>query len=399
MKILMPVLHYRPVIGGFEIFIQNITERLARTIDVFVVTGKVVNTAKKERNGGHAYRQAGLRIFRTSLFSLKDFSYSSWLYILTALPFIFLRSFYMIKREKIDLIHCQGFLSGILGYLLKKITGKPYMMTIQSADFSVYHPRANIKLIKLVYQFIEKKIFRNAIKCHAVSNYLKEHFAKYGRKDAIVIPNGVDRFEFRPDLNKRKTRKELGFDTDNLIIACGSRLEHKNGTHDVVEAANYLKERIKDFKIVVIGDGPDRGKLEKMIKKFNLEDKIYLLGYILHPEVPKYMAAADIFVRPSLAEGFGIIFIEAMAAGAAVVGTPVGGIVDFLKHNENGLFCEPGNPKDIAEKIELLIKDEQLRNKLMENGHKLVAEVYNWDKISDRIKEIYKQILKERKFL
>jgi len=386
MKILMPVLHYRPVIGGFEIFIQNIAERLSKSTDVFIVTGKVMHTANKERRGG-------LRIFRTSLFKLKDFSHSSWFYILTAMPFIFLRSFYMIKREKIPLVHCQGRLSGLMGYFLKKITKTPYIITVQSADFSVYHPKANIKPVRWIYNFIRKKIYQNAIKCHAVSNHLKEHLGKWGIKDAIVIPNGVDHFEFRPDPNKRKTRKELGFDTDNLIIACGSRLEHKNGTHDVVEAANYLKERINDFKIVVIGDGPDRGKLEKMIKKFNLEDKVYLLGYILHPELPKYMAAADIFVRPSLAEGFGIIFIEAMAAGAAIVGTPVGGIVDFLKHNENGLFCEPGNPRDIAEKIELLIKDKQLRNKLVENGHKLVVEVYNWDKISEKIEEIYKQIL------
>jgi glycosyltransferase involved in cell wall biosynthesis len=392
MKVLMPILHYWPVIGGFEIFIQNIAERLSKSTDIFIVTGKVMHTANKERRGG-------FRIFRTSFFKLKDLSYSSWFYILTAMPFIFLRSFYMIKREKIPLVHCQGRLSGLIGYFLKKTTKTPYILTVQSADFSVYHPKANIKPIRWIYNFIRKKIYQNAIKCHAVSSHLKDHFGKWGIKDVAVIPNGVDNFEFRPDPDKRKTRKELGFDTDNLIVACGSRLEHKNGTHDVVEAANYLKERIDDFKIVIIGDGPDRSKLEKMIAKFSLEDKVYLLGYILHPELPKYMAAADIFIRPSLAEGFGIIFIEAMAAGAAVVGTPVGGIVDFLKDpsmdsgQATGLFCEPGNPRDIAEKIELLIKDKQLRNRLVENGQKLVAEVYNWDKISEKIKKVYKETL------
>lgn len=89
----MPVLHYRPVIGGFEIFIQNIAERLGKAVDVFIVTGRVRHAANKERRGG-------LRIFRHSLFELKDLSYSPWFYILTAMPFIFLRSFYMIKREK-----------------------------------------------------------------------------------------------------------------------------------------------------------------------------------------------------------------------------------------------------------------------------------------------------------
>ena len=385
-KILIPVLHYRPVIGGFEIFIQNIAERLAKTMDVFVVTGRVKNIVNKERKGG-------LRVFRHSLFNLKDLSYSSWLYILTAMPFIFLRSFYMIKREKIGLVHCQGFLSGILGYFLKKIGKTPYVITIQSADFSVYHPQANIKPVRWVYKVIERKIFQNAVKCHAVSNYLGEHFKKYGIKDIEIIPNGVDCFEFKPDFNKKKTRKELGLDTDNLILACGSRLEHKNGTHDVIKAAKYLKERIKNFKIVVVGDGPDRERLEKMIKKFRLKDKVCMLGYVLHPELPKYMAASDIFVRPSLAEGFGIIFIEAMACEVPVIGTPVGGIPDFLKDQATGLFCKPNNPKDIAEKIETLIINKDLRGKLVKDAKKMVVEVYNWDKISKKIIEIYKQIL------
>ena len=384
MKILMPVLHYRPVIGGFEIFIQNIAERLSKSTDVFIVTGKVMHTANKERRGG-------LRIFRTSLFKLKDLSYSSWFYILTAMPFIFLRSFYMIKREKIPLVHCQGRLSGLMGYFLKKITKTPYIITVQSADFSVYHPKANIKPVRWIYNFIRKKIYQNAIKCHAVSYHLKDHLGKWGIKGAVVIPNGVDNFEFRPDLSKRKTRKELGLDTENLIM-CISRLEPKNGTEDLIKAADILRKKISEFKIAIIGSGSQRKRLEKLTEELGL-DSIFFLGDISHGSIPKYLASSDIFIRPSLAEGFGIVFIEAMACDVSVIGTPVGGIVDFLKNGETGLFCEPGNPRDIAEKIELLIKDKQLRNKLVENGHKLVVEVYNWDKISERIKRIYQSIL------
>jgi len=385
MKILMPILHYRPVIGGFEIFIQNIAERLAKNMDVFVVTGKVAQTANKEQMGG-------LRIFRTSLFKLKDLSYSSWLYILTAMPFIFLRSFYIIKREKIKLVHCQGFLSGILGYLLKKTAKVPYVITIQSADFSVYHPKANIKLISLIYKYLEKKIFKNAIKCHAVSYHLKNHFAKYNIKNVIILPNGVSLEDFKPDNKKEITRKKLGFDTENLII-CISRLESKNGTEDLIRATSILKNQVKDFKIVIIGKGSQEKKLKNLTFKLKLSENIKFVGDIPHGVVPKYLASADIFIRPSLAEGFGIVFIEAMACEVAVIGTPVGGILDFLKDKVTGLFCEPGNPKSIAEKIEVLIKNKELKNKLIENGKKLVKDFYDWDKINEKIKEIYKQTL------
>lgn len=387
MKILMPVLHYKPAIGGFEIFIENIAERIGEKDDIFIVTGKVKNTPKEEKINR-------LKIYRSSsLVTLKDFSSSKFFYISTAMVFIFFKSLRLIRKEKIDMIHAQGFLSGILALILKKITKVPYLLTIQSADFSVYHPRMNINIIKLIYKKTEKAIFENADFCHAPSNHLVGHLKKYKIKGAIMIPNGVNQEIFKPDSNKLQTRKELGFDTQNLIMACDSRLEHKNGTHDVVEAVNYFKDNIKDFKVIVVGDGPDRRKIETMIEKYNLKDKVLLLGRIQYSDLPKLMAACDIFVRPSLAEGFGISFIEAMACGIGVVGTLVGGIVDFLRDKENGLACEPGNPKDIAEKIKILIQDRALREKLSKNGRQMIMEEYNWDKISKRLRNLYAEII------
>jgi len=389
MKILMPILHYPPVIGGFEVFSQSIAEGISKTDDVFIITSKVINTLNQEIKGN-------LRIVRTSPLILKDLSYSKPWFIFGAMIWILFKSFKIIKKEKIDLIHSQGFLSGIMAYILKKLTKIPYLITIQSADFSVYHPRLNIKIINKIYQWVEGIIFRGADFCHAVSNYLEDHFKTHRVKRTIVISNGVSQDKFKPDVNKKITRRELGFETENLIV-CVSRLEHKNGTHDLVESAKYLDDL--DFKIMVCGDGSDREKLEKMIEKFNLMDKVFLVGDILHADLPKYVACGDIFVRPSLAEGFGIVFLEAMAAEVAIIGTPVGGIPDFLRDpsigsgQATGLFCEPANPKDIAEKIKILIKDKNLRERLIKNAKQMVVDIYNWDKISERLKGVYKQIL------
>ena len=383
MKILMPILHYPPIIGGFEVFSQNIAEGVAKTEDVFVITSKVINTPNQEAKGN-------LKIFRTSPWTLKDLSYSKPWFIFGAMFWVFFKSIKLIKKEKIDLIHAQGFLSGILGYILKKITKMPYILTIQSADFSVYHPRLNINIIKILYQKIEKAIFKNADFCHAVSKHLENHFKERGAKKTITIPDGVSQNKFKPDPNKKINRKKLGFDTENLII-CVSRLEYKNGTHDLIEAAKYLKDL--DFKIIICGDGSDRKKLEKMVEKFNLKDKVLFLGDILHADLPRYVACGDIFVRPSLAEGFGIVFLEAMAAGLAIIATPVGGIPDFLKDRENGLFCQPGNPKNIADKIEILIKDKALTQRLIQNGFKTIQEEYNWDRISEKLRNLYAKII------
>jgi glycosyltransferase involved in cell wall biosynthesis len=385
MKILMPILHYPPVIGGFEIYSQNIAEGISKTDNVWVITSRVISVPDRETKGN-------LEIFRVSPWVLKDLSYSRPWFIVGAMFWILLASFKLIKKEKIELIHAQGFLGGILGYILKKITKIPYIFTIQSADFSVYHPRLNINIIKVIYQKIEKIIFKNSDFCHAVSFHLENHLKQRGAKKTITIPNGVSNNKFKPDPNKRITRKELGFDTDNLIV-CVSRLVHKNGTHDLIEAAKYLKEEIEDFKIIICGDGSDRKMLEEMINKFSLKDRVFLLGDILHKDLPRYVACADIFIRPSLAEGFGIVFLEAMAAGLAVIGTPVGGIPDFLKDRENGLFCEPGNPKDIAQKIKLLITDKNLSKYLVESGLKMVNEEYSWEEVVKQIRNLYKLIV------
>jgi glycosyltransferase involved in cell wall biosynthesis len=388
MKILIPSLHYPPVIGGFEIFTQAVSEEIGKTDDIFLITSRVVNTPKEEIKNK-------LKIFRTSPQELKDLSYSGSKFILGAMIWIFFKSLKTIRKEKIELIHAQGFLSGILSYILSKITKIPYIVTIQSADFSVYHHKLNIKPIVHFYGRMEKAIFVNAKCCHAISKHLEKHLLKYGPKHTIVIPNGVDTKKFLPDPDKISTRKKLGFDTKNLIV-CVSRLEHKNGTHDLIAAAKLLNEEIKDFKIVVCGSGSQKEELEKMIADFGLKDKIFLLGSVLYVKIPEYVGAADIFIRPSLAEGFGNVFVEAMSAGAAVIGTPVGGIPDFLKDGINGLFCEPGNPKDIAEKIKKLINDKNLAQKVISGGIRTAREEYDWVGIAQRVKNMYSEIINNK---
>jgi glycosyltransferase involved in cell wall biosynthesis len=254
----------------------------------------------------------------------------------------------------------------------------------------------NINIIKIIYKKIEKTVFKNADYCHAVSNYLADHVGQYGVKKIVMIPNGVNWEKFNPDPNKKQTRKDLRFETENLIV-CVSRLEHKNGTHDLIESAKYLQDI--DFKMIICGSGSEKEKLQKMAEGLGLKDKILFLGDILHSELPKYVACADIFVRPSLAEGFGIVFLEAMACNVAVIGTPVGGIPDFLRNNETGLLCNPGDPKDIAEKIEILIQNKESTQRLIKNGFKMVREEYGWDKIADRIKKLYEKVLSDNIFI
>jgi glycosyltransferase involved in cell wall biosynthesis len=132
------------------------------------------------------------------------------------------------------------------------------------------------------------------------------------------------------------------------------------------------------------------GELEKSLKlkvlEMGLETRVFFLGFIPQNELPVYLSASDIFVRPSLSEGMGNSFIEAMAFGIPIIGTAVGGIVDFLKDGETGLFCEVKNPKSIAQKAEKLIRDKESRDYIIENALKLVKEKYDWKIIAEEMK-------------
>jgi glycosyltransferase involved in cell wall biosynthesis len=115
-------------------------------------------------------------------------------------------------------------------------------------------------------------------------------------------------------------------------------------------------------------------------------------GHRGHDEVPGILQSSDIFVRPSLSEGLGNSFLEAMAAGLPVIGTPVGGIPDFLTDGETGVFCKVRDPESIATTVRRIREEPGLKEKLVANGTSMVRERYGWDGIARRIGEMLSKL-------
>ena len=157
----------------------------------------------------------------------------------------------------------------------------------------------------------------------------------------------------------------------------------KNAVHDVIKALEYLP----DAYFIILGTGYRREELKKLSENIGVADHVKFLGFVPHTEMPKYLKTADIFIRPSLSEGFGNSFIEAMAARIPVIATPVGGIVDFLRDKETGLFCEVGIPEDIARKVEIYLHDRNLREEIIDNAFDMVMEKYDWKLVAKNMQE------------
>jgi glycosyltransferase involved in cell wall biosynthesis len=158
----------------------------------------------------------------------------------------------------------------------------------------------------------------------------------------------------------------------------------KNGIGDVIKALPKLPSNVK---FVIFGEGYLRQKLDSLVRSLNLEDRVFFEGFISHREMPKYLKACDIFIRPSLSEGFGNSFVEAMAAKLLVIATPVGGIVDFLADNETGYVCQPEDTDSIVKAVNKAINSDNKR--IIDNAYKMVCERYGWEDISLNIKEIF----------
>jgi len=359
MKVLIFSLSYLPLVGGAEIAVKEITNRISPADAEFEMVTmrfdkshprfeRVGNVGVHRIGGGFGYLSKVLFVFQAALFSLKK-NYDLHWALMT----------YMLFPAAI---------ARILG------SRTPYVLTLQDGDpFERVFGRARIALFMPLLTYG----FRHAKRVQAISNFLAEWAMGMGYSGKVeIIPNGVDFKKFENLQPKIFLKSEI-----RLITT--SRLVEKNGVADIIKALPYLSENIS---LEIIGTGELEEKLHSLAEKLNLKSRINFKGFVHPDEISAYLHKADIFVRPSLSEGFGNSFIEAMAAGLPVIATPVGGITDFVKDGETGLFSKPGDPKNLSETIKRLVEDISLMKKLSVAGRNIARERYDWDLIAQEMK-------------
>ena len=254
----------------------------------------------------------------------------------------------------------------------------PYLLTLQDGDpFTHVFNRLRI----FIWKPLLKYGFRHAKKIQTISHFLAGWAKRAGYKGEVdVIPNGVDVERFTNSVRATK---------HDVILITTSRLVEKNGVADIIKALKYLPDNVK---LQILGVGPLESELKGLAKKENLEHRVRFLGFVSQDELPKHLHKADIFIRPSLSEGQGISFIEAMAAGLPVIATPVGGIPDFLKNGETGLFCNVNDPKSIAEKVREYASNPELRSRVVRGAFKMVKEKYDWNTVAEDMGKIFNEL-------
>lgn len=360
-KVLIFSTSYLPLVGGAEIAVKEITDRLS-DIEFDLIT------AKQVRNLPLVEKIGNVTVYRLGI--------GNKIIDKLLIPYLGAAKAISLNKEKhYDFFWCimVTFASGaayIANWFQKKV---PIVLTLQEGDSEEWLRNRWLGLIDLSWRLA----LRRTSHLTAISNYLLNRARDLGYKGkATLVPNGVDCETFQNPNPKVINSKEI-----KLITT--SRLVKKNAVGDIIEALKFLPENIH---FTIIGTGMLEKELKQEARSKKLEARIKFLGHIPYQEIPKYLHESDIFIRPSLSEGFGNSFIEAMAAGLPVIATPVGGIVDFLKDGETGLFVEPGNPRLIAFQVHKLIDDRVLHDKIVINAKRMVREKYDWDLIAGEMK-------------
>jgi len=276
------------------------------------------------------------------------------------------------------------YFPAVAGITLKYLKNKPLI-------FNPIVDENNIIYRKIYSQTIAKQAIKRADCNILLTDYSLLVLQRYGfeLKEYAIIPPGVDIAEFE-NIEDEYIEQYKKKDCINILYA--GRLATGKGIDILLNA--FLKCLSKQKNLHLHISGADFGFKQKIldfITKNNLKEKITVYGLLPRSKLVALFKAADIFVLPSNYEAFGIVLIEAMAAGAAVIGSNVSAIPFVIDNEKTGLLFEKNNADDLSEKILYLIDNPNKTRELLQNGARLVAEKYSWQKISEDYAKIYRR--------
>ncbi|MFH1282276.1 MAG: glycosyltransferase [bacterium] len=297
-----------------------------------------------------------------------------------------------IKKNNIDIVQSHGARSNFYARLTKLFLVKSKI--ISTVHNSLYdYPVSKIK--KRVYLAADKISYYLADGIITVSKSLAEDLidkSGYSPYKVKNIYNGVDLSKFNPSLyENNKIRNEFGLGNEPLIGLIGRMTPQKGHLYFLDAFAEVIKD-FPDAKTLIVGDGEEKEKIIEKINELNLENNCILLG--LREDIPEILSAIDVMVLSSISEGFPFILLEAMAMKKAIVATKVNGVVEMVKDNESALVVEPRMPEQLAEKIKILLKDENLRKNIGKNAHQVANKEFNLSKMIHDIEQYYLNLIK-----
>lgn len=376
-------------------FVNELCHRLESHFNIFVLAPYASGTKKIERRGN-------ITIIRFRYwFGEKDYLTDKpilpvlaqkkmlWLLIPGFICSQFINMVAVIKKEKINIIHAHWIIpQGLLAVFFKVVFANKINVFVTSHGGDLFGLR------KL--KFLKKWIVNHCSALSVVSNHMKAEVESWKIKsDALVrnIPMGVDLNQFHPDRYDESIKAKYGIKGPFLLFV--GRFTPKKGIRYLIESMPEILASYPDAKLLLIGYGDEKNKLEQLAKDLHLLNKnIIFAGEVPNRLLPNYYATADIFIGPSTIskdgdrEGFGLVFVEAIGCGCITVASDLPSISDIIIPEKTGYTVKINNRHDIARKVLFILNNPDKQQQIIKAARQHVTQHFDWQMTTEKYKSL-----------
>jgi glycosyltransferase involved in cell wall biosynthesis len=296
----------------------------------------------------------------------------------------------IIKQKNIqfDLIHAHYFwTSGYVAIKLQEVYHTPVVITnhstLQLTKYPYWSPEWNRKITNII---------RKADQIYVVNNFMKEKVNNLQQRANIeVIPIGFNKNLFYP-ISQKRARNYLSIKENKPLFLSIGRLDDNKNHQLFVEGICQLRESFPEILGVIIGEGPNFLKLNKIIRNLNCEKSVKLIGYVPHEKINLWINAANFVVLTSFSEGSPTVMYETLACGKPFLGSKVGGIPEIISSDDYGYLFDPRDKNNLVNKMKLMMLKEWNRDKIIQ-----YSKLYSIENISKTIHKTYFDLLNENR--
>lgn len=295
-----------------------------------------------------------------------------------------------IEANNIQLVHAHGTRANSNVFWGTKKLGLPLVYTIHGWSFHDDQQSLIKKIRVMGEQLLTKKSDVNISVSASNQQTGKRYFPSF---DSVVVNNGIDQMKFDPSRSFRDVRAELGIPKDVTLVLFVARFIHQKQPLKLISAFAKAVKQNPSLRLLMVGSGDQEVQAHDMVKQLGITDQVVFAPF--RQDVPDVLAAADIFVLPSLWEGLPIGLLEAMAMGKAIIGTRVDGTSEVIKDNVNGLLLPVEALDDTLPQTILQLTDASLRARLGEQARATISSTYSAATMTRQIESIYDGLLKK----
>ncbi|WP_409251363.1 glycosyltransferase [Bacillus sp. SCS-153A] len=373
------------IVGGLSRHVHDLSKSLVKKgCKVIVLTASTDSVPDYEVD-------EGVHVYRTGPLHPMEEDFLHWVFQLN-LSFIDKASEIMAK-EQIDLIHAHDWIVGKSAAMLKDHYGVPLVTTLHATEYG-----RNQGIFTNLQQRIheeERRLVAASNQVILCSDHMKEELAQLEpRKNLAVsiIPNGVNLQNVSQD-NYGPIRESL--EGKKYYFSIG-RVVHEKGFETIIETAERINKE-REIHFVIAGKGPLLEQYRLQVKEKGLEEFVHFLGFVSDSERNALLFQSEAVIFPSIYEPFGIVALEAMAAGKAVIASKTGGLKSLVEHGYAGLLFEPGNAESLKSCLMNLEETCGLKKSMGENGYKVAEMMFSWERISKQTLEVYEELTLQHK--